>query len=56
MHLVRLFWPMGTVPAVTALGGVVFSKLCGAGAASDRTEVTIVPSVLAGSVWRVYTC
>jgi hypothetical protein len=45
---------VGVVPTVTALGGVVLSKLRGAEAASDRTEVTVVPSVLAGSVRRAY--
>jgi hypothetical protein len=47
---------VGTVPAIIALGGVVLSKLCSVGVVSDRTEVTIVPSVLAGSVWRAYSC
>ena len=47
---------MVIVPVVAALGGVVLSELHGAGVASDRTKVTIVPSVFAGSVWRVYSC
>jgi hypothetical protein len=47
---------VGTVPAVTALGGVVLSELCGAEVASDRTDVTTVPSVHAGSVRRAYSC
>jgi len=44
-----------TVPIVTALGGVVLSELHGTGMASDRTEVTAVPSVLAESEWRAYS-
>jgi hypothetical protein len=44
------------VPAVTILGGVVLSELRGAGVASDRTEVTAIPSILAGSVQRAYSC
>ena len=46
---------MGTVPAITALGGVVLSELRGAGVASDWTELIAVPSVLAGSVRRAYS-
>ena len=34
------------------LGSVVFSLLCGVGMASNWTEVTVVPSVLARSVRR----
>jgi len=34
---------------VTALGDVVLSKLRGARMASDRIEVTVVPSILAES-------
>ena len=40
----------------TALGNVVLSELRGAGVASDRIEVTVVPSVLVGSVRRAYSC
>jgi hypothetical protein len=36
--------------------GVVLSMLRGTGIASDQTEVTAIPSVLAGSVQRVYSC
>ena len=48
--------PVVMVPVVTALGGVVLSELHGAGMASDRTEVTVVPLVLAGSEWHAYPC
>jgi hypothetical protein len=41
-------WSVVFVPVVNALGGVVLSALRGAWMASDRTEVTAVPSVLAG--------
>jgi hypothetical protein len=37
---------------LSLLGGVVLSALRVAGMASDRTVVTDVPSVLAGSVWH----
>ena len=47
---------MGTVPVIIALGGVVLSELHGTGMVSDRTEVTVVPSVLVGSVRRAYSC
>ena len=47
---------MVIVPIVTALGGVVLSELRGAGMASDRTEVTVIPSVLARSKWHAYPC
>ena len=47
---------MVIVPAVTALDGVVLSELRGAGVASDRTDVTVVPLVLAGSVRRGCSC
>ena len=40
---------------VTALGSVVLSELHGIGVASDRTEVTIVPSILVGSVQCAYS-
>jgi hypothetical protein len=36
--------------------GVVLSMLRGVGMASDRTEVTAVPSVLARLVWRACSC
>jgi hypothetical protein len=42
------------VSAVTALDGVILSELRGTGVVSDRTEVTTVPSVLAGLVRHVY--
>jgi hypothetical protein len=42
------------ISAVTALDGVILSELRGTGVASDRTEVTAVPSVLAGSVRHTY--
>ena len=47
---------VGSVSAVIALGSVVLSALRGVGVAYDRTEVTAVPSVLAGSVRRAYSC
>jgi hypothetical protein len=46
----------GTVPTVTALGGVVLSKLHGTRVVFDQTKVTTVPSVLAGSVQHAYSC
>ena len=36
--------------------GVVLSMLCGTGMASDRSKVTIVPSVLVWPVRHVYSC
>jgi hypothetical protein len=47
---------MGTILTITTLGGVVLSELCGAGVVSDRTEVTVIPSVLAGLVRHAYSC
>jgi hypothetical protein len=47
---------MGVVLIVTAMGGVVLSELRDAEVVSDWTEVTAVPSVLAGSVRRAYPC
>ena len=44
------------MPVVTALRRVVLSDLCGTGLASDRTEMTAVLSVLAGSVRHVCPC
>ena len=43
------YWP-------SPLGGVVLFLLRGAGMASDRTEVTVIPSVLARSKWHAYPC
>jgi hypothetical protein len=43
------YWP-------SSLGGVVLSTLRGAGMASNGAEVTVVPSVLAGSVQRACSC
>jgi hypothetical protein len=41
---------MGIVLAITALGGVVLSELRDTGVAFDQTKVTVVPSILVGSV------
>jgi hypothetical protein len=49
-------WHVGTVPIITALGGVVLSGLRDVGMVLDLTEVTIVPWVLAGSVRHAYSC
>jgi hypothetical protein len=38
------------------LCGVVLSMQRGAGLSSDQAEVTAVLSVLAGSIWRAYSC
>jgi len=43
------------VLVITALGGVVLSELHGIGMASNQTEVTAVPSVLAGLEWHAYS-
>ena len=47
---------MVIVPVFTTLGGVVLSELRGVGMASDQTEVTVVPLVLAGLEWHAYPC
>jgi hypothetical protein len=47
---------VGTVSAVTTLGGVVLSVLRGTEVAYEQVEATTVPSVFAGSVWRAYSC
>ena len=49
-------WPVVIVPVVTALRGIVLFVRRGTGMTSDRTEVTVVPSVLAGSVRRACSC
>ena len=47
---------MVIAPVVTALGSIVLSELRGTEVASDRTMVTTVPSILAGSVRRACSC
>jgi hypothetical protein len=49
-------WLVVIVLVITALDDIVLSMRRGIGTASDRTEVTVVPSVLAGSVWRACSC
>jgi hypothetical protein len=47
---------MVIISVVIALGGVVLSEHCDTGVVSDQTEVTDVPSVLAESERRAYSC
>jgi hypothetical protein len=56
MRLVESYLAGGCCSDLTALGGVVLSELRGVEAAYDQTEVTVVPSVLAGSVRCAYPC
>jgi len=55
MHLVGTYLADGHCTSRHRLGGVVLSVLHGTGMASDQTEVTTVPSVLAGLVWRAHS-
>jgi hypothetical protein len=56
MRLVGLYLDGGSPYCQSPPCGVVLSVLRGVGMASDWTEVTAVPSVLAGLVWHAYPC
>jgi hypothetical protein len=56
MRLVGPYLADGCCSDHHRLGGVVLSELCGAEVASNRTEVTVVLSVLMGLVRCAYPC
>ena len=56
MHLVGSFLDGGSPYGQPPPCGVVLSVLRGVGMVSDRTEVTVVPSIVAGSVQRAKSC
>jgi hypothetical protein len=56
IRLVRPYMDSGSLYWPTPWGDVVLSMLHGTWMTSDRTEVTTVPLVLAGSVRCVYSC
>jgi hypothetical protein len=56
MRLVDPYLDGGSLYCHSPPHAVILSVLRGVGMASDQTNVTAIPSVLAGSVWRAYPC
>jgi hypothetical protein len=56
IHLLRLYLDDGHHTRSSPPCGVVLFVLHGAGMAFDRTKVTVVPSVLAGSMRHAHSC